>query len=318
MDYAKILCLISSLENLWICSTVVFKKLLNGIKYNIKLRNQLLQLILMHESGRVKIKNKAKSQRKYWIRPGRSKEWWNGFIKDEVLPDEWKESFYILSDELQPYIMKNTTQMRKPIDVEKQVAVVLYYLVDEGCMRKTSKAFGIAKSTVFKIIYRVTKAIDIYLGLKLIKLPITEEEVTESCRLFFEKHGFPQCIGAIDGTDILMKRPSDNSGAYINRKGRYSLNIQAVADHNYCFIDVVIKWPGSVHDVRMFSILNLFQSLRNGAIPQCRKVINDGQPEIPICIFGDPAYPLLPYLMKEFANGVKINAKKCLGITYRL
>ena len=60
MDYAKILCLISSLENLWICSTVVFKKLLNGIKYNIKLRNQLLQLILMHESGRVKMKKKSK------------------------------------------------------------------------------------------------------------------------------------------------------------------------------------------------------------------------------------------------------------------
>ena len=54
MDYKKISCLIFSLENLWICSTVVFNKLLSDIKYNIKLRNQLLQLILMHESGRIK------------------------------------------------------------------------------------------------------------------------------------------------------------------------------------------------------------------------------------------------------------------------
>ena len=38
------------------------------------------------------------------------------------------------------------------------------------------------------------------MGPKFIKLPITEEEVTESYRLFLEKHGFPQCIGAIDGT----------------------------------------------------------------------------------------------------------------------
>ena len=37
---------------------------------------------------------------------------------------------------------------------------------------------------------------------------------------FLEKHGFRECIGAIDGTHIPIKRPSDNSCAYINRKGR--------------------------------------------------------------------------------------------------
>ena len=72
--YEKSLCLIYSLENLWIYSTVVFNKLLNDITYNVKLRNQLLQLILMHESGRVRRKNKVKSQRKYWMQPGRSNE----------------------------------------------------------------------------------------------------------------------------------------------------------------------------------------------------------------------------------------------------
>ena len=99
-----------------------------------------------------------------------------------------------------------------------------------------------------------------------------------------KKTGFPQCIRAIDGTHIPNKRPSDNSSAYINRKGRYSLNVQAVADHNYGFIDVLIKWLSGVHDTRMFSTSNLFQSLRNGTIPQCRKVIVDGQPEVPTCI----------------------------------
>ena len=86
-------------------------------------------------------------------------------------------------------------------------------------MKKTANAFGIAKCTISKIIYRVTKAFNIYLGQKFIKLPITEEEVTEST--FLVKHEFPQCIGAIDGTHIPIKRPSDNSSGYINRKGRY-------------------------------------------------------------------------------------------------
>ena len=84
----------------------------------MKLRSQLLQLILMHKSERVKIKYKVKSQKKYWIRPGRWHEWCNGFSKDEVLHDEWKntfrmskELFYILCDELRPCTMKNTTQI---------------------------------------------------------------------------------------------------------------------------------------------------------------------------------------------------------------
>ena len=94
------------------------------------------------------------------------------------------------------------------------------------------------------------------------------------------------------------------------------MNIQAVADHNYYFIDVLIKWPGSVHDVRMFSISNLFQSLRNETISQCRKVIVDGQPEIRMCILVDPVYPQLPYLTKEFANGDKDQREKVFG--YRL
>ena len=103
-----------------------------------------------------------------------------------------KESFYILVDKPQPYIMKNTTQMRKPINGEKQVAVVFYYLADEGPMRKTANAFGIAKCTVSKKTYRVTKTINIYLGPKFTKLPIAEEDVTESYRLFFGKTWIPR------------------------------------------------------------------------------------------------------------------------------
>ena len=66
----------------------------------------------------------------------------------------------------------------------------------------------------------------------------------------------------------------------------------------------------------MFSTSSLFQRLRNGAIPQCRKVIVDGQRKVPICILGHPAYPQLSYLMKEFANGGKDQREKIFE--YRL
>ena len=94
-----------------------------------------------------------------------------------------KESFYILCDELRPHITKNTTQIRKSIDIEKQVAVVLYYLADECPRKKTANAFGVVKCTVSKIFYRVTKAINRYLAPKFI-------EVSKSCRLFWKNMDF--------------------------------------------------------------------------------------------------------------------------------
>ena len=64
------------------------------------------------------------------------------------------------------------------------------------------------KNTASMIIRQVKKAISNHLAEKYIKLSRTEEEVNESCSLFFEKHGFPQCLGAVDGTHIVIKRPS--------------------------------------------------------------------------------------------------------------
>ena len=75
--------------------------------------------------------------------------------------------------------------MRVPIPVETQVAVDLYYLSDEGRMRKTANAFGIATCTVSVIVRRVNHAISLYLAPIFIKLPQTEEEVKESAGSFF-------------------------------------------------------------------------------------------------------------------------------------
>ena len=171
-----------------------------------------------------------------------------------MISQEWKENFRMgkenflkLCNELCPYI-ETSTNMRPSISLEKQVAVTLYYLSDEGRLYKSANAFGIARSTVSIIIRSVSYALTVYLGHKHIKLPVTEEEVKDKVESFYRVFGVPQCIGAFDGTQIDIKAPTQNPTDYINRKSQYSLKVQVCCDYKYCFFDIVVKWLGSVHN----------------------------------------------------------------------
>ena len=153
------------------------------------------------------------------------------------------------------------------------------------------------------IVRHVCFVISNHMGPKYIRLPSTEEEVRYAAEKFEAKTGFPQCIGAIDGTHVFIQRPTKNATDLLNRKNRFSLNVQATCNYRYCFTDVVVKWSGSVHDARMFANSKINEIFRTGKMPHCFKKILDDEDPVPVCILGDPAYPLLPFLMKEFPGG---------------
>ena len=85
-------------------------------------------------------------------------------------------------------------------------------------------------------------------------------KVKELVNKFLEIHGFPQRIGAINCTHIQIKEPNEHYSDYINRKTYYSINVQVDCDYRYCFLDLVVKWPGSVHESRKFLTLQLIKS----------------------------------------------------------
>ncbi|KAK0146967.1 putative nuclease HARBI1 [Merluccius polli] len=228
--------------------------------------------------------------------------WWDNFVNGVVVDEEWRENFRMsktslvaLSEELRPYIQRQTTAMRAPIETIKRVALTLYYLSDEGRLRKTANAFGVSQQAVSVVVRQTCKAIAIHLGPEYIKMPFTEPEAEDLDLGFHRAHGMPQCLGAVDGTHIEIKQPSTNSMDYINRKGKHSLNVQAVCDYKFKFMDVVMKWPGSVHDAQ-------------------KKQIVDDEEAIPIFLLGDPAYPLMPYLMKEYSSGGSTPQEQYFGL----
>ena len=145
-------------------------------------------------------------------------------MNDVVVAKEWKENFrmgknnfFKLCDELHPFLEKSTST-RHSISVEKQVVVTLYYLADEGRLRKVANAFGIGCSTVSTIIRNVSYVLAVYMGPRYIRLPTSEEELMDKVENFHSQYGIPQCIGATDGTHIDIKAPSLSPADYINKE----------------------------------------------------------------------------------------------------
>ena len=74
---------------------------------------------------------------------------------------------------------------------------------------------------------------------------------------FESRHGFPQAFGCVDGTHITIVQPLENSHDYFSYKMKYTLNVQGICDYQGRFIDVDCRWPGSVHDAKVFSNANI-------------------------------------------------------------
>ena len=210
------------LANLIVCLQLNFA--LYNIMTSYRRQIALLRSVVLFAPGPIRARNRLNCRpRRFWIRPGRTSAWWENFVNEVVLPEEWKENFRMsrtsllnLSEELRPYIAGITTRMRQPVDVVKKVACTLYYLSDEGRLRKTANAFGLSKQVVSKIIREVCGAITKYLGPVYIKAPFTEADVLELTTQFEKVYVIPQCLGAIDGTHIDIKQPTANSTEYVN------------------------------------------------------------------------------------------------------
>lgn len=84
-------------------------------------------------------------------------------------------------------------------------------------------------------------------------------------RLWSQKFKFPNAIGALDCTHVQIKKPTEFGDEYVNRKGWCSFNIQATCDASEMFTSVNNRWPGSVHDSRIWRNSNIRTFLEENA-----------------------------------------------------
>ena len=78
----------------------------------------------------------------------------------------------------------------------------------------------------------------------------------------------------------------------MNRKDFHSINVQIWGNGDLQIIDVVAKWPGSVHDSRILKNSKLYERFREGELPSLPNGV----------ILGDSGYPLLEWLLVPFVE----------------
>ncbi|XP_044766246.1 putative nuclease HARBI1, partial [Coccinella septempunctata] len=109
---------------------------------------------------------------------------------------------------------------------------------------------------------------------------------------FREKGPIPKVVGAIDGCHINITKPSEDGNSFINRHHNFSIQLQAVCDHECKFTHVYIGNCGSVHDQRVLrwsEISEYFNNPETYFPEDCHLV-------------GDSAYTLHKYLMVPYRN----------------
>ena len=130
---------------------------------------------------------------------------------------ECQNKLLFLCDELRPHIERQVTSFREPVSVEARVAVTVWRLATNVEYRTISELFGLGRSTVAEVVVDTCDVITCHLLAKYVKIP--QEDLQQVIDGFEQQWGFPQTVGAIDGTHVPIIKPKESASDYYNQKG---------------------------------------------------------------------------------------------------
>ena len=172
----------------------------------------------------------------------------------------------------------------KPIPADIQLLLTLRFYAKGTFQLACGDLCEISQPSASRIIKRVSEAIA---RLKNNYITFPAGEMLEQLKLdSWRICAFPSVVGAIDCTHIKIPCPGggdENAELFRNRKGYFSINVQAVCGPNLEILNIVARWPGSVHDARIFDNSRTCAQFEHG--------------DIPGMLLGDSGYPCRQYLM---------------------
>ncbi|KAJ8368733.1 hypothetical protein SKAU_G00087610 [Synaphobranchus kaupii] len=181
--------------------------------------------------------------------------------------------------------------------------IYVYWLAHGLSYRVVSSVFGVPKSTVHRVVHRVAQLI--WKNLKLaIRFPLPEE-LDAIGQGFGQLSGTPvlnSVVSAIDGCHFRVKPPSLHRIDYLNYKGLFSINMQAICDSKGKFLDIFVGYPGSVHDTCIMKNSTFYRTQQ--------------YPPTGYIILGDGGYPCLDKpigLITPYKEPVRGRTESCFN-----
>lgn len=136
-----------------------------------------------------------------------------------------------------------------------------------------------------------------------LQIPSTEAQWKEVANEFRNLWQFDNCLGAIDGKHIIIRKPAGSGSYFFNYKGTYSIVLFAIVNARYEFLYVHTGTNGRVSDGGIWSATSIYKNL-------CSKTLNIPNPttlpnsddKVPYVFIGDEAFPLMENLMKPYSQ----------------
>ncbi|XP_032364242.1 putative nuclease HARBI1 [Etheostoma spectabile] len=184
--------------------------------------------------------------------------------------------------------------------IELEVLIYTYWLAHGLSYRVVARVFNVPKATVHCIIHRVAQNIWDNLR-RAIYFPQTADLPAAGLG-FVNISGTPafhNVVGAI--SHIRIKPPQRHRLDYLNYKGFYSVNMQAICKSNGRFLDIFVGYPGSVHDTRIMKNSSFYTTRRY--LPTGYILLGDGgYPclETPICLITPFKEPVQGQVQQRF------------------
>lgn len=184
-----------------------------------------------------------------------------------------------------------------PIAPVLQLLVCLRFFATASFQLVLADIVHVSQPTLSRIVFRVSVLLAGNIH-RVIKMPSSVEQINENRTLFRNLGygnrgiGLPGVDGAIDCTHIRLTqcKLGNIEEIYRNRKGYFSLNVQAIVGPRMEFLDIVPEWPGSQHDSRIFQNSRIYMRY-------IRR-------ELTGILIGDNGYPCLPFLLTPVLNAV--------------
>jgi len=162
--------------------------------------------------------------------------------------------------------LRHPTDRSNALSADTQLLAALQLYSSGSFQWMIARSCGISQPSVSLAVESVTKAL-VRRAPEFINFSTDRARIIHNKLAFYNTAGFPNVLGAIDGTHIAIKAPSQYEEAFVNRKGVHTINVQAVVDPEMQFLNIVAKWPGSSHDSFIWRNCALRTSFQQGQMP---------------------------------------------------